>query len=95
MYLVQYRDPRDPLDYRVRQYDLRAGVLRDGAIVDQEEPDEKMSGVPVSRVTSRDGATVYTLYGGQPSVQEQEVSRQPLGPAQDFGESLPLGSLVR
>ena len=38
---------------------------------------------------------VYSLYGGQPSVREQEVSRQPLGPAQGFGESLPLGSLVR
>ena len=42
-----------------------------------------------------DDRVVYTLYGGQPSVHEQEVSRQPLGPAQDFGESLPLGSLVR
>lgn len=42
-----------------------------------------------------DDRVVYTLYGGQPNVHEQEVSRQPLGPAQDFGESLPLGSLVR
>ena len=38
---------------------------------------------------------VYTLYGGQPRLQEQEVTRQPLGPAQNFGESLPLGSLVK
>jgi hypothetical protein len=38
---------------------------------------------------------IYTLYGGQPNIREQEVSRQPLGPLQDFGESLPLGSLVR
>ena len=38
---------------------------------------------------------VYSLYGGQPSLREQEVTRQPLGPAQGFGESLPLGSLVR
>lgn len=38
---------------------------------------------------------VYTLYGGQPSLQEQEISRQPLGPVQSFGESLPLGSMVR
>ncbi|HET7730783.1 MAG TPA: hypothetical protein VFK48_12190 [Usitatibacter sp.] len=42
-----------------------------------------------------DDRVVYTLYGGQPNVHEQEVSRQPLGPAQDFGESLPLGSLLR
>jgi hypothetical protein len=38
---------------------------------------------------------VYTLYGGQPRLQEQEVTRQPLGPAQNFGESVPLGSLVK
>jgi hypothetical protein len=38
---------------------------------------------------------VYTLYGGQPSLREFEVTRQPLGPAQNFGESLPLGNLVR
>ena len=38
---------------------------------------------------------VYTLYGGQPNVREQEVKRQPLGPIQDFGESLSLGSLRR
>lgn len=42
-----------------------------------------------------DDRVVYTLYGGQPNVHEQEVSRQPLGPVQDFGESLPLGNLVR
>ena len=38
---------------------------------------------------------VYTLYGGQPNLREQEVTRQPLGPMQNFGESLPLGSLVK
>lgn len=38
---------------------------------------------------------VYTLYGGQPNLREQEVTRQPLGPVQNFGESLPLGNLVR
>ena len=38
---------------------------------------------------------VYTLYGGQPNLREQEVTRQPLGPAQNFGDSLPLGNLVR
>lgn len=42
-----------------------------------------------------DDRVVYTLYGGQPSMHEQEISHQPLGPAQDFGESLPLGSLLR
>ena len=31
-----------------------------------------------------DDRVVYTLYGGQPSVKEQEVNRQPLGPVQDM-----------
>jgi hypothetical protein len=38
---------------------------------------------------------VYTLYGGQPNLSEQEVAHNPLGPAQGFGESLPWGNLVR
>jgi len=37
---------------------------------------------------------VYTLYGGQPIVREQEVSRQPLGPVQDIGGALPVQKLV-
>ena len=42
-----------------------------------------------------DQRVVYTLYGGQPNLREQEVARQPLGPVQSFGESLPLGSLFK
>jgi hypothetical protein len=42
-----------------------------------------------------DDRVVYTLYGGQPNLREQEVTRQPLGPAQNFGDSLPLGNLVK
>jgi hypothetical protein len=38
---------------------------------------------------------VYTLYGGQPNLREQEVTRQPLGPAQNFGDSLPIGSMLK
>lgn len=36
---------------------------------------------------------VYTLYGGQPRLHEQEVTRQPLGPMQNVGES--IGGLVK
>jgi len=36
---------------------------------------------------------VYTIFGGQPNVREQEVTRQPLGPLQGIGES--MGSLVK
>jgi hypothetical protein len=35
------------------------------------------------------GQVVYTLYGGQPSVSEHEVMRQPLGPLQEWGDSVP------
>lgn len=38
---------------------------------------------------------VYTLYGGQPHLREQEVTRQPLGPLQDWGDSLPVGNLLK
>lgn len=38
---------------------------------------------------------VYTLHGGQPNVREREVTRRPLGPVQDFGESLPIGGLFK
>jgi hypothetical protein len=34
-----------------------------------------------------DGKVVYTLYGGQPKMREQEVTRQPLGPAQGIGDA--------
>jgi hypothetical protein len=64
IYLVQYRDPRNPLDYRVRAYDLDRGAFRPGAIVDPEEPGEKMAGQPVDRRSSPDGRWAYTLYGG-------------------------------
>lgn len=42
-----------------------------------------------------DDRVVYSLYGGQPQMLEQEITRQPLGPVQDFGDSLPLGNLIR
>jgi len=32
---------------------------------------------------------VYTLYGGQPMIRELEQTRQPLGPLQNWGDSLP------
>jgi hypothetical protein len=36
-----------------------------------------------------DDKVVYTLYGGQSRVHELETTRQPLGPIQNWGESLP------
>jgi hypothetical protein len=42
-----------------------------------------------------DERAVYTLYGGQPHLREQEVTRQPLGPLQEWGDSLPVGDLLK
>ncbi|MQA74972.1 MAG: hypothetical protein GEU88_11630, partial [Solirubrobacterales bacterium] len=64
LYLVEYADPRDPLDYRVRAYDLTTDEFRPGAVIDPDEPDEQMTGQPVSRRYSPDGRWAYTLYGG-------------------------------
>lgn len=64
MYLIEYRDRFDPLDYRVRGFDLSTGELTPGSIVDPSEPDEAMSGIPVARQTSADGRWAYTLYAG-------------------------------
>lgn len=36
---------------------------------------------------------VYTVHGGQPRIHEKEVSRNPLGPLQSFGEA--VGSALR
>jgi len=50
--------------YVVRSVDLRSGKLEPGAIVDRTEPDERMSGIALTRAWSRDGAWAYTLYNG-------------------------------
>jgi len=63
-YVVEYENPRDPLDYRVRVLDLISGELRPGEVVDPEEPDERMAGIPLSRGASADGRWAYTLYSG-------------------------------
>ncbi len=36
---------------------------------------------------------VYTLYGGQPMLRKQEVTRQPPGPIQDFGDA--VGNVIK
>jgi hypothetical protein len=63
MYLIQYLQTPDTIHYRVRAYDLPGNRLIAGAIVD---PTEKgpMTGQPVARTRSRNGAWAYTLYMG-------------------------------
>jgi hypothetical protein len=62
LYLIQYLSKRDITDYAVRAYDMRAGRLFRKPVVDPSEPDEDMSGEPLSRVMDASGRWAYTLY---------------------------------
>jgi hypothetical protein len=62
LYLVDYANPAA---YDVRAYDLRNHRLLKTPVVDPREPDEKLQGVPVTRVSSPDGRWQYTLYTGE------------------------------
>jgi hypothetical protein len=64
LYLIQYRRG-GLLDYAVRAYDVPSRSLLRKPIVDPREPDEKMTGLPLTRLTSRDGVWDYTLYSGK------------------------------
>jgi hypothetical protein len=63
VYLIQIKGNNGSgLDYDVRALDVRTGHLLPGAIVDRREPDEKMTGLPLTRVGSADASWAYTLY---------------------------------
>jgi hypothetical protein len=64
LYLVDYKDGLAS-SYDVRAYDLERGRLLSKPIVDPREPEEKLQGVPVTRVSSDDGRWAYTLYSGE------------------------------
>jgi hypothetical protein len=64
VYLIQYLSPREVAKYAVRAYDMRARRLFPAPIVDPSEPDEDMSGLPLSRVSDSQGRWAYTLYAG-------------------------------
>jgi hypothetical protein len=61
IYLIEYPS-RDFARYAVRAYDMRAQRLLAKPVVDPSEPDEPMTGAPVTRVPSADGRWAYTLY---------------------------------
>ncbi len=65
LYLIHYLLPRNPSRYEVRAYDLRRNRLLERVIVDPREPDERMSGLPVTRATGDGGRWEYTLYQGR------------------------------
>lgn len=50
--------------YEVRAYDIKSDRLLPEPIVDPEEPEERMEGLPLSRAMSPDGRWAYTLYDG-------------------------------
>ena len=62
MYLIEYLNPRNFTEYAVRAYKMRTGRLFRRPVVDPNESGEDMYGIPVSRVSSRDGRWHYTLY---------------------------------
>ncbi|MFL5920956.1 MAG: hypothetical protein ACJ75Q_14245 [Gaiellaceae bacterium] len=63
MYLIQLKGGvNGGLDYDVRALDVNAGRLLPGTIVDRREPEEKMTGIPMTRVGSADATWAYTLY---------------------------------
>jgi hypothetical protein len=63
VYLINYLSKRDFTKYAVRAYDMRARRLLRDPVVDPGEPDEDMSGLPLSRVSDEQGRWAYTLYG--------------------------------
>lgn len=69
IYLIhRYLPPRSGADYithyEVRALDAESGRLLPGPIVDPDEPDERMAGLPITRAYSPDGRWAYTLYDG-------------------------------
>jgi hypothetical protein len=62
MYLIHYTSVSNTNHYEVRAYDLRKRRMIAKPVIDPREPDEKMQGIPVSRVVSADGRWAYTLY---------------------------------
>jgi hypothetical protein len=78
MYLIEYSASSGYARYRVRAYDLAAGRLLPGAVVDKTEPGP-MVGSPVTRTTSRDGRWAYTLYArpaGKPFVHALDTAHR-------------------
>jgi hypothetical protein len=66
MYLIQINNnPNGPIAYDVRALNVVSGKLYPGALVDRREPNEKMAGIPMTRVGRDDASWAYTLYSKQ------------------------------
>lgn len=66
LYLIQYKgsSSQAPVGqpYAVRALNLNTRRLYASAVVDRREPDEKMNGMPMTRVENGDGSWAYTFY---------------------------------
>jgi hypothetical protein len=79
LFLVEYFGIGPNVPYRVRVYDVEAGRLLTGAIVDRLEKEAIMLGQPATRATSPDGRWAYTLYArqnGEPFVHALDTVRR-------------------
>ena len=63
LYLLEYLAAADPTHYQVRRFDVAAGTLQEGTIVDKRNIDEQMNGYALTQEVGRNGMT-YTLYRG-------------------------------
>jgi hypothetical protein len=63
LYLLEYLAAADPTHYQVRRFDVAAGTLQEGAIVDKRNIDEQMNGYALTQEVGHSGMT-FTLYRG-------------------------------
>jgi hypothetical protein len=63
LYVIRYRS-RDRREYAIQTLRTADDSARLRTVVEKGEPGERMSGLPITRVSSRDGGWVYTLYEG-------------------------------
>jgi hypothetical protein len=62
LYLIHHISNADTTKYQVQAYNLQAGRLLPGVIADKSQAGWIMAGYPLTRITSRTGRFVYTLY---------------------------------
>ena len=63
-HLSKFWGPDYTANYEVRALDTASGKLLPHPVIDPDEPDEQMTGLPVTRAMSPDGRWAYTLYDG-------------------------------
>lgn len=64
LYFIEYTSPRDPTQYLVRAYDVKAERMLRKPVIDPDEAGAPMTGKPVTRAVSSSGRWAYTLYSG-------------------------------